>query len=111
MNLVPSMKVQNSGRSRLFSAGKRHFSGERFIETCIIKKLVITHQEPIEDIKVWILLGYPSNILGDPSKYCNYTSKKKLGWFPHSPRPPPPVYNFFNIHLTKIIIEHKRYRI
>ena len=38
-------------------------------------------------IKVWILLGYTSNILGYPSKYCNNTSKKKLGWFPHSPCP------------------------
>ena len=31
--------------------------------TCIIEKLIITHLEPIEGIKVWILLGYPSNIL------------------------------------------------
>ena len=29
----------------------------------IIEKSIITHQEPIEGIKVWILLGYPSNIL------------------------------------------------
>ena len=28
------------------------------------------------------VLEYPSNILGNPRKYCNYTSKKKLGWFP-----------------------------
>ena len=69
--------------------------------TCIIEKLIITHQEPIEDIKVWILLGYTSNILGYtsnilgytsnilgyPSKYCNNTSKKKLGWVPNSPCP------------------------
>ena len=41
--------------------------------TCIIEKLIITHQEPIESIKVWILLGYPSKILGYSSKYCNYT--------------------------------------
>ena len=63
-------------------------------------------------MKVRILLGYPSNILGYPSKYCNYTSKRKLGRFPHSP---PPIWmkydTFFNIHLTKNIIEHKRYRI
>ena len=38
------------------------------------------------------MLGYPSNILGSPSKYCNYTSKRKLGQFPH---PPPPLDNFF----------------
>ena len=43
------------------------------------------HKEPIEGIKVWLLLGYPSNILGYPSKYWNYSSKMKLGWFPHSP--------------------------
>ena len=82
-----------------------------------IDKLMITHEESIEFIKVWILLGYviyldihviyfeypcnilgypsnilgyPCNILGYPSKYCNYTSKKKLGWFPHSPCPPLP---------------------
>ena len=61
---------------------------EPFFITCIIEKLIITHQEPIEGIKVWRLLGYPSNILGYPSKYCNYTSKKKLGQFPHSPWPP-----------------------
>ena len=65
------------------------------------------HKEPIEGIKVWLLLRYPSNILGYPSKYWNYTSKTKLGWFPHSP----PVNNFFNIHPTKNIIEHKRCRI
>ena len=34
-----------------------------------------THQGPIEGIKVWILLGYPSNLLGYPSKYCNYTPR------------------------------------
>ena len=44
--------------------------------TCIKEKLIITHQEPIEGIKAWILLGYPSGILGYPSKYCNDTSKK-----------------------------------
>ena len=49
----------------------------------IIEKLIIAHQELIEGIKVWILPGYTSNILGYPSKYCNYTSKKKLGGFPH----------------------------
>ena len=27
-----------------------------------------THKEPIEGIKVWLLLGCPSNILGHPSK-------------------------------------------
>ena len=32
------------------------------------------------------MLGYPSNIHGYPSKYWNYTSKKKLGWFPDSPQ-------------------------
>ena len=31
--------------------------------SCIIEKLIITHQEPIEDIKVWILLGYQSIVL------------------------------------------------
>ena len=71
---------------------------------CIIEKLIITHQEPIEGIKVWILLGYPS-------KYCNKTSKKKLGWFPIPQSPPPQWITFFNINLTKNIIEHKRRRI
>ena len=76
---------------------------------CIIDKLIITHQEPIEGIKVWILLGYPCNVLGYPSKYCNYTSKSKLGRFSHSPKPPhPSVDNFFNSDLTKNILEDKR---
>ena len=69
----------------------------------ILEKLIITYQEPIEGIKLGILLGYPSNILGYRSnilgypsnilgypsnifeylsKYCNYTSKRKLRWFP-----------------------------
>ena len=74
--------------------------------TCITKKLIITHHEPKEVIKVWILLGYPSNILGYPSKYCNYISKKKLGQFPHSPWPPP-VDSFLNIHLKKILLNIK----
>ena len=60
-----------------------------FFITCIIEKLIITHKEPIKGMKVWILLGYPSNILGYPSKYCNYTSKKKFGQFPTLPWPPP----------------------
>ena len=34
-----------------------------------------------------VFLGYPSNIFAYPSRYCNYTSKKKLGPFPHSPHP------------------------
>ena len=46
-------------------------------------------------------------MLGYPNKYCNYTSKKKLGGFPHSP----PVDNFLNVYLTKNVIEHKIYRI
>ena len=54
----------------------------------------------MEDPKVWLLLGYPSNILGYSSKYGNYTSKKQLGQFPHSP----PVDNFLNIVLTENII-------
>ena len=74
--------------------------------TCIIEKLIITYHEPIEGIKVWILLVYPSNILGYPNKYCNYTSKKKLGQFPHSPQ----MDDFFNIHLMKNIIDNKRCR-
>ena len=59
---------------------------------------------------MWLLLGYPSNIIGYPSKYWSYTSTTKLGWLPHSPLSPP-VDNFFNIHFTKNIIEHKRCRI
>ena len=55
-----------------------------------IDKLIITHQEPTEGIQVLLLLGYPSNIPGYPSKYCNYTSKRKLGRLPHFPVPPSP---------------------
>ena len=71
------------------------------------QKKKTTHQEPIESIKVWIVLGYPSNILGCISNYCNYTSKKKLGFI----QPSPKVDNFFNIRHTKTMIEHKRCRI
>ena len=60
---------------------------------------------------MWILLGYTSNILGYLSKYCNYTSRRKLGRFPHTPPGPTPSDNFFNIHLKENIIEHKRCRI
>ena len=67
MNLVPSLYVQNSGRSRLFSAGNRHFSGERLYYRKIKQWKEPTYQELIESIKVWILLGYPSNIPGYPS--------------------------------------------
>ena len=56
------------------------------------------------------MLGYLSNILRYPSKYCNYTSKKQFGRFPHSLRPHP-VDNFFTLHLTIFFIEHKRCRI
>ena len=73
--------------------------------TNIREKLKITHKELIEGIKAWILLGYPSNMLGYPSKYCNYTSIKTLGQFPHSPTRPR-VCNFFNTHLTKNIIQN-----
>ena len=65
------------------------------------------HIEPIEGIKVWLLVGYLSNILGYRSKYWNYTSKTKLGRVPHSPQAPPTVDNVFTLHLTKNIIEHK----
>ena len=54
-------------------------------------------------MKVRLLLGYPS-------KYRNYTSKKQFGQFPHSPRLPP-VDNFFTLHLTTFFIEDKRCRI
>ena len=65
--------------------------------TSIIEKLIITHQEPIESTKVWILLGCPS-------KYCNYTSKRKLGRFPHSPWPPSPQWITFLILISQKIL-------
>ena len=40
--------------------------GQRYVTLCV---KLITHQEPIGGIQVWILLGHPSNILGYPSKY------------------------------------------
>ena len=43
---------------------------DTFQESIFIEKLIIIHEEPIQGIKVWILLVYPSNILGYPSKYC-----------------------------------------
>ena len=65
---------------------KTSLFGSAVFITFITEKLIITHREPIEGPKVWILLGYPCNILGYPSKYCNYISKKKLGWFPRPPQ-------------------------
>ena len=76
--------------------------------TRIIEKLIITHQKPIEGIKVWILLGYPRNQLGYPSKYCNYTFKKKLGRFPHSPWLPTQwIDNFLKVISQKILLKIK----
>ena len=72
--------------------------------TCIIDKLIITHQEPIEGIKVWILLGYPCNILGFRSKYCNYTSKMKLGQFPYFSWVPTPLWTTFLIVVSQKIL-------
>ena len=40
--------------------------GQRYVTRCAT---LITHQEPMEGIQVCILLGYPSNMLGYPSKY------------------------------------------
>ena len=59
-----------------------------------MEKLIIINQEPIEGIKVWILLGYPS-------KYCNYTSKKKLGRLPYSHLP---LYLTFLIFISQKIL-------
>ena len=67
--------------------------GQRYVTHCV---KLITHQEPIEGIPVWILLGCPSNILSSQTLPPGF---------------PLPVGNFFNIHLTKIIMEHKRCRI
>ena len=50
------------------------------------------------------MLGYPSNILRYPSIYWNYSSKTKLGLFPHSLCQ---VDNFFTLYPPKNIIEHK----
>ena len=52
------------------------------------------------------LLGYLSNILGYPIKYCIYTSKKKLGQFPIPP-PPPPWITFLISISQKIFLNIK----
>ena len=44
--------------------------GQRYVTRCV---KLITHQETIEGIQVWALLGYPSNILGYPGKYLVIT--------------------------------------
>ena len=72
----------------------------------IIEKVIITHQEPRESMKVWLLLEYISYILGYPSKYCDCTSKRKLGRFPHS-TPAPPVDNFLIFISQKILLNIK----
>ena len=61
------------------------------------------HKEPIEGITVWLLIGYPSNILGYLSKYWKYTSKTKLGRFPISPGPPPQWITFLPISQKKLL--------
>ena len=83
---------------------------ELFFITCIVEKFIITYQEPIEGIKVWILLRFPCNILWNPSKYFNYTSKKKLGLFFHSPCQPQWI-TFLIVISQKNIIDDKRCRI
>ena len=75
--------------------------------TCIIDKWIITHKEPIEGIKVRLLLGYPSKIYGYPSKYRNYTSKIQFGLFPHSPRHPPQLITFLPFVSQKILLNTK----
>ena len=45
--------------------------GQRYVNRCV---KLITHQEPIEGIQVWIFLGYPSNILGYTSNILGYAS-------------------------------------
>ena len=51
------------------------------------------------------IAGYPSIILGYPSKYCNYTSKKKLGWLSYSLCPiPPPQWITFLIFMSQNIL-------
>ena len=60
---------------------------------------------------MWILLGYPSNILGYILGYqVNTVITLPRGNYDGSPIPPP-VNNFFNIHLTKNNIVHNRGRI
>ena len=44
--------------------------GKRYVKRCV---KLITHQEPIEGIQVWILPGYPSNILGYEGEYLVIT--------------------------------------
>ena len=39
-----------------------------FRRAVVTEKLMNRWEEPIKGIKVWLLLGYPSNILGYPSK-------------------------------------------
>ena len=75
--------------------------------TYIIDIWIITHQEPIEGIKVRLLLWYPSNIFEYPSKYRNYASKKKFGRFPQSPRPPLQCITFLLLMSQKILLNIK----
>ena len=39
------------------------------------KQQEATHKEPIEGLKVWLLLAYPSNILAYPSNILAYPIK------------------------------------
>ena len=56
---------------------------------------------------MWLLLEYPSNILGYPSKYCNYTSKRNFWLFPHSQCPTPQWITFLIFILQKKLLNIK----
>ena len=72
--------------------------------TCIIKKLIITHQEPIEGIKVWILLGYPRNIL---DIQVNTVITLPRGNYDSFPTPPPQWITFLIFIPQKILLNIK----
>ena len=56
---------------------------------------------------MWLLLWYLINILGYPSKYWNYTSKKQFGWLPHSPNLPAQWITFLPFISQKLLLNTK----
>ena len=56
---------------------------------------------------MWLLLLYLNNILGYPSKYWNYTSKKQFVRLPHSPSSPAKWITFLPFISEKFLLNIK----
>ena len=53
------------------------YEGQSYVTRCV---KLLSHQEPIEGIRVWILLGYPSNVLQYPGYVRTSIPSNVLGY-------------------------------